>query len=187
MRATLSIWGLYNYDNTVFDDLVIPEELDRNEVIGTILADCVELEIIYPDPAVMKAMIKTWSTHCLPVWERVLKAINVDYAPLENYNRTEDITGLDTGSSTATGNAIDRHQVTGYNSGSFVDQSKDISEAANNGSSSVSTTRKTVTRGNIGVTTSQQMLNQELDVAERTDIYSYISRSFKNKFCLMVY
>lgn len=187
MRATLSIWGLYNYDNTVFDDMVIPETLDRSEVIATILADCVELEIIYPDPAVMRMMIKTWSSHCLPVWERVLKAISVEYAPLENYNRVEDITGTDTGNSSASGKALDTHQVTGYNSGEFVDQSKDISEAVNSGSSSLHTTRKTTTRGNIGVTTSQQMLNQELDVAERTDIYAYIARAFKNKFCLMVY
>ena len=42
-------------------------------------------------------------------------------------------------------------------------------------------------RGNIGVTSSQDMLNQELDVTERLDIYAVITQDFKREFCLLVY
>ena len=42
-------------------------------------------------------------------------------------------------------------------------------------------------RGNIGVTTSQQMLEQELEVAPKLNITNYIVDSFKNRFCLLVY
>ena len=41
--------------------------------------------------------------------------------------------------------------------------------------------------GNIGVTTSQQMLEQELEVAPKLNIIDYIVQSFKNRFCLLVY
>ena len=42
-------------------------------------------------------------------------------------------------------------------------------------------------RGNIGVTTSQQMLTQELEIAPKLNITNYIVDSFKNRFCLLVY
>ena len=41
--------------------------------------------------------------------------------------------------------------------------------------------------GNIGVTTSQQMLEQELEVAPKLNIINIMIESFKNRFCLLVY
>lgn len=41
--------------------------------------------------------------------------------------------------------------------------------------------------GNIGVTTSQQMLEQELEIAPKLNIMNYMITSFKNRFCLLVY
>lgn len=41
--------------------------------------------------------------------------------------------------------------------------------------------------GNIGVTTSQEMLTQELELAKIIDVIPIIIDSFKNRFCLMVY
>ena len=41
--------------------------------------------------------------------------------------------------------------------------------------------------GNIGVTTSQQMLNQELDIIQRLDIINYIADDWHSEFCLLIY
>lgn len=41
--------------------------------------------------------------------------------------------------------------------------------------------------GNIGVTTSQMMLEQELEIAPKLNIMNYMIASFKNRFCLLVY
>lgn len=41
--------------------------------------------------------------------------------------------------------------------------------------------------GNIGVTTSQQMLEQELEVAPKLNVMNYIIDSFRNRFCLLVF
>lgn len=41
--------------------------------------------------------------------------------------------------------------------------------------------------GNIGVTTSQQMLEQEIEVAPKLNITNYMIESFKQRFCLLVY
>lgn len=47
--------------------------------------------------------------------------------------------------------------------------------------------RESHIHGNIGVTTSQQMLESELEVAPKLNIYDYIIRDFKQRFCLLVY
>lgn len=41
--------------------------------------------------------------------------------------------------------------------------------------------------GNIGVTTSQQMLSSELDIAPKLNVFNYIIDSFKKRFCIMVW
>ena len=55
------------------------------------------------------------------------------------------------------------------------------------GSSDGNVTRESHIAGNIGVTTSQQMLEQELLVAPKLNVYNYIINSFKNRFCLEVW
>lgn len=187
MRSTMSILGLYQWDDTIFDNMVLPDGLDSSLAVDSILFECAELEIMYSDPDWMKALIGMWSERELPVWERLFKAISKEYDPLENYNRTEIANQKDTGSSAASGSATTNHKVTGYNDGTLVDQNQDVGSSSSEGSSTLNTQRISNVKGNIGVTTSQQMLNQELDVAKRTDIYLYITESFKNRFCLMVY
>ena len=227
MRSTMSILGLYQWDDTIFENLVVPDGVDASLAVDSILFDNAELEIMYSDPEWMKALIGMWSSRELPVWERIFRAINKTYDPIENYNRTETVTQTDTSSQTGadtvtasgtddytdtvsntiTHGKTDTHKVSGYNGTALVDSTKDQEGGTTGESGSVihdgdSTSNSTLShslsgsgsrsvssnvKGNIGVTTSQQMLNQEFDVSKRTDIYMYISESFKNRFCLMVY
>lgn len=50
-----------------------------------------------------------------------------------------------------------------------------------------SITRNNHTSGNIGVTTSQQMLEQEIAVSAKLNMFAIICDSFKERFCLLVY
>lgn len=98
MNATLSILGLYQYDNTVFDLMQFPENFstaEQNTVKNSILAECAELEILYPSSVVMKNMIGVWSAKELPYWDRVYSASKLQYDPIENYHRTETETTED--------------------------------------------------------------------------------------------
>ena len=47
--------------------------------------------------------------------------------------------------------------------------------------------RSVLAYGNIGVTTSQEMLTQEMEIAKIIEVVPIIVESFKNRFCLMVY
>ena len=100
-RATLSIVGLYNWDDTIFDDMVLPDGIDKNEIIEDILFQCAELEIVYPDWGVMKQAIATWSNEELFKWNKIQKLAELEYNPIENYDRMETETINDSKATTA--------------------------------------------------------------------------------------
>lgn len=43
------------------------------------------------------------------------------------------------------------------------------------------------THGNIGVTTNQQLIEQELELLRHFDIYGFIAEKFESELCLMIY
>lgn len=104
--ASLSLIGLYNWDNTLFDTMSFPEEFgaaDKTLFTNNLLMDCAELEVIYSDCAFMKFAIENWSAKELPTWQRIFNAMTAEYDPIENYNRNEDVTETHSGSITHSG------------------------------------------------------------------------------------
>lgn len=245
--ALLSVLGLYQVDQTIFNDMSLPSGLNRETVIDAIIQDCMELEILYPNPDALKTMIQIWSARELPTWTRIYNAELAEYNPIENYDRHQsdsrqethsgdDVTvgnnateaerrrsGSISGESTSTGtqsgtsNGNTLHQYAAFDAGTLADQTKDIqTQTVNNssgdsveneqtseesGTDSISeTSRQTLTHGervgetftsyihgNIGVTTSQQMLESELELAPKINTINYVVNSFKMRFCLLVY
>ena len=170
----LSITGLYEYDNTLFQGLQLPEGLDQEAVINEILLQCAELEIVYPDIDIMKLAITTWSIANQYTWQKLYDTMVVEYNPIWNVDATVEIDRETSGS----GNATDA--VKGFNSNTWAESDKtDTSSSAEEDV----TERRT---GNIGVTTTQQMLEQERKIAE-FNMISYIAQSFKQRFCLLIY
>lgn len=163
---TLSLLGLYQYNNGIFDGLKLPEGVDLETLINNLLAETAEFEILYSEPEFLAHMISAWSTKEFPVWEKLEKTLHYDYDPISNYDRHEE--------STNTGESLGK--VAGYNASDLVN------------SSGASTDVKRTARmwGNIGVTTTQQMIEEERRVSE-LNIYNYIIDSFKRRFCLLVY
>lgn len=103
--AEISPMGLYNWDNTIFDLFQTPTELNRDTLINNILAETIELEVLYPNPTVFKNLLGVWSSKQLPIWEKLYATTQYDYNPIENYNRYE--TGSQTGSGSTTHSGTD--------------------------------------------------------------------------------
>lgn len=132
-RGTISIVGLYNWDDTIFDDMVLPASVDRAEIIQDILYTCADLELVYPDWGVMKNAIEVWSKEEIFKWDKIERLAELEYNPIENYDRyesektsdTRQKTGNDVNTNTGTGKAVNNsgttnkntttHGVTGYN------------------------------------------------------------------------
>ena len=46
LRSSLSLRGLYLYDNSLFDNLVVPDIIDKDILITNLLAETSELEVL---------------------------------------------------------------------------------------------------------------------------------------------
>lgn len=236
--ASLSLLGLYNWDNSLFDTMVVPEGFsteDKQLLINNLVMDCAELEVLYSDWNFMKEAIGIWSAKEIITWNRIYSASLLEYNPIENYNRTEETTRqrfgkvTNSGKDTNQASGDDRDVSSGTDSMSRSGTDTDTTSKTSYENLAYAPTEKreyangtletynksgTITHtngrkdeythghiieddtgetidsnisGNIGVTTSQQMLEQELEIAPKLNIINYIIESFKNRFCLLVY
>lgn len=249
-------------NESLFDLMNLPAGIDKDVVEGNILMEGGEFEVLYANPDFMKQMIGIWTQKHYRTFDKWIKALNIEYSPLENYDRMEEwsdtgnetynrknngtLTDASTGnvhyissdseeeniegsvntsndSSTTTENTTE-NTVSAFDSSSYqpenksdVDGTESVStteESTNNTDRSLShdrtddtTTSNNFTgsttnnedylqnttglhtgrtHGNIGVTTSQQMLQAELDVA-RFNIVQQITDLFLQEFCIMIY
>ena len=69
MRSKLSVLGIYNYDSQIFDRLELPEGVDKETVVNSILLECADLELLYPVPVVLQTAIGLWSKYMLTSWK----------------------------------------------------------------------------------------------------------------------
>ena len=164
--ATTSLLALYQFNEQLFDGLRGPEGVNRDTLVNNLLAETAEFEILYPDPEFMANMISVWSMKELPVWEELEKTLHYDYDPISNYDRNEE--------STNTGESLGK--VAGYNASDLV----------NSSGASTDVKRKARMWGNIGVTTTQQMIGEQRSVV-KFNMTDYIIESFIKRFCLLVY
>lgn len=244
--AKITLIGMYNYEPTLFNGIVIDsgETLNRETVVAQILAKCGEFETLYADANFMKFMVENWWTRWKHTFYRWSRALSIDYAPLENYDRqesfsrshsgTEDTTLNITGSrSTETTTRGSSTETTSGTDGSTVndtinryrsaydettnptltDRETDAKTQSDTHSQTVGVTgngsengvitdsaehvtdkdigfTETETNrihGNIGVTTSQQMLQSELELYRDFQIYDQIADTFKLELCVFVY
>lgn len=205
MQSKLTLIGLYNYDNTALDNLSFPEGIDKDTAVSTILLRCGEFELIYPNLDFMRSMCDLFSKKHYWTFKKWIDAINVEYDPLNNFDRHEDYTdthsGTDTTSGTTSGSTspaqtTETNEVSAFDSTGYQPKEQNrltVNVAGSDSStSSGSMTHGEVIKhegrlyGNIGVTTSQQMLQSELDIA-KFNLYDQIADIFCEEFCLMIY
>lgn len=186
--AILTLRGLYEWDNDLFNGISLPEPLDVDLLIPQILADTDELEVLYPNPVVMREMIGHWSDAYQNAFLHIAKVETAEYNPIENYDRTgqdtEKYEPLTLKMKTDRDTTLSK---TGYNSGTMQDTDATEETSEVSGSGSDMRTKTTNLHGNIGVTTNQQMIEAELKLVPRLSAYKQISEMFKSRFCLLVY
>ena len=301
--ARLTLWGIYQYDHTLFDGIVLPDGINKDNLVSDIMRNSGDLYPYHQVPEYLKRNINFWFARRLFDFERMYDALRAEYSPIENYDRTEDIkreykdsgidretltlgssttskhTGTDEeintlersttvaqtgkdqetatlGSSTTvvhTGTDTDTMQgggstekgVSAYNDNGYTNREKDTetqnstntkqynttetntgsgsdektqtydstvtntgrdsdekkqtydSTVTNTGSGSDKTqtdygkqhteAENTRVHGNIGVTTSQQMIESEISLRAKYDIYKIISREFEREFLVQIY
>ena len=259
--AKITLLGMYKYLEevhalsptapTLFDNLSFPEGIDRDVFIYNTLDRGAEFEVIYPDPSILIEKVGFWSGKWFRTFDRWVKALEVEYEPLFNYDRHEEetrtpnltekrtpdleskrtanledkrtanLTTTNTPNTTNTinGSRTEEKQVSAFDSSSY--QPAEKLTVTDNGRTEALTGTDTVTQtgtdtvnhtgtdttkesgtdttthtgtekwtrcayGNIGVTTSQQMLEAELTISE-WNLYDHLSDVFIREFCIPVY
>ena len=191
MRATLTITGLYNWDNTIFDGWSFPNGIQKDDVASAIMYECSGLEITLPNPDIFKVVTNGWCQRKQHAWSRAYAAMLASYNPIHNYDRTETHTEAETGSSgqSVESSGTGTESTAAFNSSTYAPKShvsndQDSEASANYGRNALHTISAS---GNIGVTTSQQMVDDELNLSGKLDIYHLIAMDFKKEFCLAIY
>ena len=205
-----------NYQNkSITDEWVLDNEaFDKQTLMAAIIQKGGQFEPIYPDPDYYSTMCKLWWAKWSRTFNKWFNAFDIEYNPLENYDRLEtwheDITDegtLDTTTSNtevvdddSSSTSSQENTVSAYDSSSYSPQNKTESSATaeddrtvtNNGTVGSETSNdRDVTHtgrihGNIGVTTSQQMLESELKT-QRFNIYDQIADIFACQLLIKVY
>ena len=168
----MSIAGMYEYDDSIFDGLDVPTYEDKNHtvhvvnkqmVINSIILNCAELELLYTNIDTMKLAIGVWSAAEQDTWRKMYATQMAEYNPL--WNVDADITN----DSTVTSSVMGFNETTNWS-----DANKNV------------ISDHQVRTGNIGVTATQDLIQKERDIADFS-IIRFITESFKKRFCLMVY
>ena len=234
------IRALLDYDNSIFDNFIAPADPDGVEIPAADIIDHIiykygDAPLFTPDPATIKYYIGKWSERRRPLWERYYKAVLAEYDPLQNYDRTEDMTDdlqhghtvttdddLQHGHTVTTDDDLQHghtvttdddltngltteNQISADNASTYQPDNKsinsgkderDISEKhtgtdqrdiSEKHTGKDTHTIKSHVYGNIGVLTSQAMLESELNLIPRLDVIDVIADDFHDEFNLMIY
>lgn len=227
LTPRLTLIGLYKYDANLFINLSLPEDIDSDIFIDSLLLEYGECPLIYTDLDFMKLAIGAWSRKWYDSIVRINTALSAEYNPIHNYDRTETWTENESGNRDYTKgtsgnselqedenteleeneNGNNESLVSAYNENDYQPSNKDIYERdktntidrsksntivntenesfnENNGRQNTKTGR---TYGNIGVTESSTMVNNEIELRKNQNIYHIISEMFYREFCIYVF
>ena len=109
-QAKITLIGIENYLNpqkSVFDEMELPDNIDKEVLIGAIMMRCQEFELLYSDPDFLMAAVRLWSLKHKRTFEKWIEALMIKYDPLYNYDRTEEYTDTHSGDFNRTGTSSD--------------------------------------------------------------------------------
>ena len=88
--AKWTLMGMYNYDNTIFNEMLLPTGIDADLFKSSLLIEKGEFEVLYPDPDFMKNAIKVWSAKWFRTFSEWLRGTQAQFNPIYNYDRYEE-------------------------------------------------------------------------------------------------
>lgn len=180
--SQMSILGLYNYDPNIFNEMVLPAGVDKATAISTICLQNAELSLLYSDPETMRAAIGIWSTASQYSWNNLYETMTLEYNPI--WNKDGTITETETIESSGEGSGTSTDKVSAFDETTFQNRAQTADETESSGSSERTYSR--IEQGNIGVTSTQQLIKEQREIS-MFNIYDAISADFKQRFCIMVY
>ena len=211
MFTFVNLWNLSK--QSLFDDIKLPEGKythtnpdgtyiertitpDKEILVNSILDEVAELQPLTIDVDVMKMRINNFFLKNYEGFSRLIAINLLTYSPIENTDRYESRTNeIKRGGTVKNENKLgssetDTEKISSYESEEFKNSSQ--STLSRTGADVITTTNdikdnsaETVhTHGNIGVTTNQQMMEQELNFWKSFSFYKIVADKFMFELCL---
>ena len=181
--SSVSIYGIYTKDPSIFEDMHLPEVVEKNDLITNICLECGELELIYPDARVMKIAIKSWSQAMIRSWEMEAEVLFEEYDPFVNIKRDEARVITQTRNLQTSGTSTNK--VNAWNDNEPV--THDTSTGTGSDTGTVTTEEHFHVEGDSAITDAQDVAKKEIEMRIKYNLYQMITNDFKKRFCLMVY
>ena len=164
--------------------------LDDHDIQEAILEVCGDLPCIYRNPNEFKKYVRIWFFQRRDYWYKIADTYKLQYDPIANYDRKETVTDTTTIKSSGTNNSENNsiERVAAFNSDDMADKQSGTFNGTTSGNMNVekSDSRTVEIKGNIGVTTTQEMIKQERELWN-FKLSLTIAEEFKERFCVMVY
>ena len=206
-RAKLTVVGFYNYDNTLFDDFRLSPLINRDTLIDNIIIEGAEFEVLYSNYDFYKRAVNHFFDLNYDLFNKWAEDLAKEYEPLENYDRKEhwtdkfdgkeDTQSDSTSNDVSDGNTAQLNKTSSFDSNGLVNDSENTGNAHNEASNKSAATGKNLKddlathdgriHGNIGVTTSQQMLESELELRQKWQLLKIITDMFLSELTIRVY
>ena len=205
---------MQSQNDDLFSKMNLPVGIEKDTLIDNILLRAGEFEVLYSNPFVYQSAIGVWSDKHKRTFEKWVNALSMEYNPIENYDRKEEWEDrianqtLENTNEKSSGNTSGSNRVNGssenmksaYDSEGYQPESRNTYETIETDTSNTSTNMiNTINKdesnnlkhngwvhGNIGVTTTQQMLESELSLAA-WNVYEHITDLFIEEFCIAIY
>lgn len=86
----MTLIGMYQYDETLFDGVNLPAGYDRDTFIESLMMEHGEKCVLYSNPSFLKDAITLWSKKSFLELQRIYEALSAEYDPIYNYDRYEE-------------------------------------------------------------------------------------------------
>ena len=186
----LTLIGMYNYDNSLFDNVTLPSGYDKQTFIDSLLLEHGEKCVQYSDVDFMKTALGAVSRKWYTELERLYTALRSDYNPLWNYDRNEEYDDTTGGTidNTQPQSSTNESSVAAFNSSSYEPDRKNTSNLGHTKTAtSGNVHHEAHLYGNIGVTTTMAMIKEEVELRTKNDLYDIAGRIFANELLIQIY
>lgn len=140
---SINLWRLQNQNEFYFNDIVLDERLDKEDLYNMILTEYMNMLVLYANPQLFKTTVKLFFLKNKDRISDLIDTTVLNYDPLENYSTVEtgklDRTGTKgftqadnrTENIAREGDTTSTHYVSAFNNvqGEDVEQNRDVIKA----------------------------------------------------------
>ena len=175
------ITSIITYFNTLCDcsypaDTTLDDDFYINKLVSMYMSPIAEYydETLNDDTSKINKIVTLFESKFYDKYKIMFKIFKQDYNPIENYDMTEREDSI-----TTTGSMYSNagnNKIFAYNSSNATDTDETASSGRTDGGETLG--RDLTRHGNIGVTTTQQMIDSTVDVYDRFNIVKFIYKDY---------